>query len=340
MDTYAQLIFPHNLNELTANYRGVNYLPLFLQKKICRILPPFSAGKIVHNNSNIVGEMIVCPILENEIIQLPKQFVREKISISIKLAEKKGARIIGLGAFVRFLGEEILEDYLNCCRNNLNFGLRYSLYIAIESAKLAAARKGQDWKKNNILLVGVDSIVGEACGRLLAREVKYMNFLHTNNLNIELITKKIMYESGLSIKVSQDVDKMMNSADIVFLLSSQWEKCIKSEMFKKGAVVISVLCPLNSVRGLKSIRPDLEVINGAIVDSPVSIKKGSIICRSWSNIYDYMVEPMILAKENEYEEFKNCKGITMAQIDKISGLANKYGFSISGLCYADGSLSL
>lgn len=342
MDKYAELIFPPGIENITNNFKGVNRLPRFFQEKICRILPPFTVGNVLHDTDySITGELIACPVIESDIIHSLQEIARDKIVTGIRHAESKGVALVGLGHYTHLTGDYFFDDYINGYNVELNFGITYSAYIALECAKLLAYRCGMDWEHSNVILVGVDSLVGEACGEILAREVRYLSYFFYNNINASLFTKRIMYEYGLSVGVTNDIDKKLLESDIVFLLTSEWEKHINIEMFKKDSIVIPILCSQKNIKKLQKCRPDLKIAIKGIINTPYKILGDSWLYHSCDNIYDYMVETIILAQEKKQTlSSPGSKKITRAQIDRMRILAKEKGFVLSGICYADGAVSM
>ena len=134
-------------------------------------------------------------------IELPEEYVINKIIQTGKLAEKLGAKILGLGAFTAVVGDAGIT-----IAKNLNIpvttGNSYTVATAIEGTKKASKIMGKDLKNAEVLVIGASGSIGNVCAQMLARDCKYMTLAgrQTSKWKRSL---KILKDTGLSVKVLQ-----------------------------------------------------------------------------------------------------------------------------------------
>ena len=201
-------------------------------------------------------------------IELPEEYVINKIIQTGKLAEKLGAKILGLGAFTAVVGDAGIT-----IAKNLNIpvttGNSYTVATAIEGTKKASKIMGKDLKNAEVLVIGASGSIGNVCAQMLARDCKYMTLAGRQTSKLEKVAEKILKDTGLSVKITSNVNNAVRKADVIITVTSSMDAIIEAEDLKSGAVVCDVSRPRDVSREVAEKRDDVLIIEGGVVEYPV-----------------------------------------------------------------------
>ena len=262
-------------------------------------------------------------------LSLPQDYVLKKIIQGGRLAEKLGARILGLGAFTKVVGDAGLT-VAQQLKIPVTTGNSYTVATAIESTKMAAAVMGHDIKNANIVVLGATGAIGRVCSLMLAREARSLTLVARTVSKLEELAKKILYDTGLAVKVTSDTGKALRAADVIITVTSSVDTVIEPEDLKPGAVVCDVARPRDVSARVAELRDDVLVIEGGVVKVPGDVKFNFNFGFPPGMAYACMAETIILALENRYESFTLGRELTVEQVEEIAALAKKHGFKLGG----------
>lgn len=145
--------------------------------------------------------------------------------------------------------------------------------------------------------------------------------------------------SLLPITVSLDADTELAKADVVATATSSVNDLVKPENVKFGAVVCDLSRPANVSREIKSLRPDVLVIDGGVVEIWNRPDLGWHFGFEQGLCYACMAETMLLALEGHLEHTSIGSSIHMETLDLLQNLAEKHGFRLADLRSFDKPLS-
>lgn len=122
------------------------------------------------NGKAAYGEFILVPRRAEELKAMPRQEAVAEISQAVLVGKKRGARIVGLGAYTSVCTEgglSIRSDGMPA----LTTGNSYTAVAARELVRLAAADRGWALPMRTVAVVGSGGAIGQALCVLLAGEV-------------------------------------------------------------------------------------------------------------------------------------------------------------------------
>jgi len=128
-----------------------------------------------------------------------------------------------------------------------------------------------------------------------------------------------------------DVSRI-READAIITVTSSDAAIIMPEHLKPGAIICDVARPRDvSVRVAKE-RKDILVIEGGVVAVPGDVNFNFNFGFPEKTAYACMSETMILALEGNPDlyDFTLGKDVSVAQVEQITGLADKHGFGLAG----------
>jgi fatty aldehyde-generating acyl-ACP reductase len=332
MEKFAFVVHPITASDVSRKFPFTkNWSDGFVESLI-KFIPPFKVSHvkgIVSPYNESEGWFVGCPLTSRQMVEMPEQYVIKKIIKAGKIAERLGAKILGLGAFTSVVGDAGIT-----IAKNLNIavtsGNSYTVATALEGTRQAAKLLGLNMERANVVVLGATGSVGAACAQILAREVRYLTLVARNEAKLEKVAGQILRSTGLAVKVTANTKGALKAADIVIAVTSAVDTLIEPEDLKVGAIVCDVARPRNVSRRVVEARDDVLVIEGGVVEIPGDVDFGINFGFPPRTAYACMAETMILALEKRYENFSLGRDLTVKQIETIEQLAAKHGFRLAG----------
>jgi len=332
MNKFAFIIHPLEKEDF---YRKLKFMRRWPEAFVdaARFLPPFKVSDITGvqgPEAACEGLFVGCPLTATQILSLPEDYVLKKIIKAGKVAEKNGAKIVGLGAMTSVVGDAGLTIAKNL-DIAVTTGNSYTVGTALEGTREGARLMGHDLNKAEVLVVGATGAIGSVCAKILARDVRFLTLLARNTNRLENLAASITAETGLVPAITQNVQEAVQRADIIVAVSGAAESLIQAEDLKPGAVVCDVARPRDVSKSVAVQRPDVLVIEGGVVAVPGDVNFNFNFGFPPKTSYACMAETMILAMEGRFESFSLGRDMSVSQIDEICALAKKHGFGLGGM---------
>lgn len=326
------MIHPMDAGDVSRKFKIARFVPDRLLERAFAMLPSMKVAHISGIRSSLAeaeGWFIACPLTARLIMSLPREYVLKKIIQGGRVAEKLGAKIFGLGAFTKVVGDAgvTVAKHLNI---PVTTGNSYTVATAIESTRKAAQIMGHDLKNANVTILGATGAIGRVCALLLAGEVRNMTLAARTESKLEELAGKILYDTGLAVKITSDIRKALRSADVIITVTSSVDTVIEPEDLKPGAVVCDVARPRDVSARVAEQRDDVLVIEGGVVEIPGDVEFNLNFGFPPRTAYACMAETMILALEKRYESYTLGRELTIEQVEEINALAGKHGFKVGG----------
>lgn len=333
VDNFAFIIHPLTAKDFARKFPFTKYWSDEFIEGVIKYLPPFKVSHITGVKSafnEVEGWFVGCPLTSRQMVSLPEPYVLKKIIQAGKVAQKLGAKIVGLGAFTSIVGDAGITVAKNL-DIAVTTGNSYTVATALEGTRLAAKLMDINLERANVVVLGATGSIGAACARIMAREVRYLTLVARHEAKLEKIASQILRSTGLAVKVTANTKSALRTADVVIAVTSAIDSIIEPEDLKPGAVVCDVARPRNVSRRVAELRNDVLVIEGGIVEVPGDVNFGLNFGFPPGTAYACMAETMILALEQRYENFTLGRNLTVKQIETIHQLAQKHGFKLAGL---------
>ncbi|MCL4237887.1 MAG: shikimate dehydrogenase [Anaerolineae bacterium] len=297
-----------------------------------RFFPPVYISEIsgVHSAATgreVRGWFIACPFTPKTMLSLPVETVYRKIVACGHMAERLGARILGLGAYTSVVGDagETIARRLNI---PVTTGDAYTVSMAVAAVREAARRMGLRMDESTAAVVGATGAIGQVCAQILAREVAELILI---GRHAETLADVHAQCSGQRARVRSGTDlNAISEASLVLSVTSATTAVIEPEHLRSGAVVCDVARPRDVARRVAELRDDVLVIDGGMVEVPGPVDFGFDFGFPPGKAYACMAETMALALEGRYEDYSVGKQITLAQVEEIGAIAARHGFRLSG----------
>ncbi len=330
---FGFIVHPLSLDDAYRALRFMKGWPPGLAGRALRWLPPFKVSEITgveSGHGRTSGYFISTNLTSRQILELPRQYVLQKIIKSGRLAQKLGAKIIGLGAMTAVVGDGGITVARHL-QAGVTTGNSYTVAAALEATRKAAELMGIDLNRAEVMILGATGSIGSACAQIFAREgVNYLTLVARDQQRLENLALRILYDSGVSCKVTGELKKAARRAEVIVAVSGSAESLLEPEDLQPGAVVCDVARPRDISSRVARCRDDVLVIEGGVIEVPGDVNFNFNFGFPPRLAYACMAETMILALENRFENFSLGRELRLDKVLEIRRLAQKHGFKLAG----------
>jgi fatty aldehyde-generating acyl-ACP reductase len=262
-------------------------------------------------------------------LELPVKTVYRKIIQTGQMAERLGAKILGLGAFTSVIG----DGGITIAREldiPVTTGDAYTVSIAVEALRLAARVMEIPIENATIAVVGASGTIGRLCARMLAKDSAELHLIGRTLATLEELRQE-MLSSGAKARIytSTTMDAL-HQAQLIITVTSALHAVIQPEHLQPGCVVCDVARPRDVSTKVATARQDVLVIDGGMVEIPGNVNFHFDFGFPPSKAYACMAETMALALEGRFEDYTLGKEFSLEHVQEITTIANKHGFRLSG----------
>jgi len=333
-DSFAFIIHPIDpQRDVSRKYPALGKLPVWLIEFLSLFFPPVYISKIENiesaaNGRSLHGWFVACPLTPGLMMSLPPNVVYRKIVQTGRLAEKLGARLLGLGAFTSVVGDGGLTV---ASRLNIPVTTGDSLTIAtaVQAIEKAALIMEIPLQNATVAIVGATGAIGAVCGQLLAPQVQETLLIGRQPEKLNHTAQLVRQAGCPQVTTSTHINDL-TKAHLVITVTSAVDTVIEPRHLRQGAVVCDVARPRDVSRQVASQRPDVLVIEGGMVEVPGPVHFNFDFGFPPKMAYACMAETMALALEQRYESFTLGKDIQLSQVQTIDKIAARHGFKLGG----------
>lgn len=334
MDNFAFVIHPLNPRRDVARKYPLlaKTLPVPLIHFFSRFWPPVYLSHVTGAQSEATGKqiegwLVACPFTARQMLRMSPPAVYGKVVQAGRLAQRLGARILGLLAFTSVVGDGGMTI---AHRLGMPVTTGRSLTVALAVEALVEAGRGRGIRPDSSVtaVVGATGNIGSACAELLAPMVAELVLVGREESRLADIAVRVREAGGRTVHTSTHIGSIGDAAMILSATSAAMP-VIQPEHIKRGAVVCDVARPSDVSPRVTRERADVLVIEGGIVDVPGEVDFGFDFGLPPGKAYACMAETMILALEGRYENYSLGKRVRFEQVHEIAQLARKHGFRLS-----------
>ncbi len=294
--TYAVIVHPRDLSDISRKFPFAHFLPSRVVQTWLRYQWPCLGSCITglkgRDGNEIVGAILISPLTTEQMIRDPR-LARKRVYQTARLAEKMGARIVGLGAFTSIVTKDG-KDLQGKVEAGLTTGNAHSAAIAVQNVLNAAVLTNLSLPYATAAIVGGAGSVGSACAKLLSPLVAKLILV---DIKKEELKKVLQQLHGHPCQlVGTPCMDAVKEADIVIAVTNSPRTLITAEHLKPGAIVIDAAQPKNVSDQIPLQRRDVLVIESAIVQTPGLNCHGEKLGLAVGEALGCMSETMILAR--------------------------------------------
>ncbi len=345
MDSFAFIIHPIDPKRDVS--RKFPLLGKFLNEKqinfFSTFFPPVYISEIKGIRSEATGKQVkgwflACPYTPTRMMELPEKQVYNKIVQTGRMAEKLGAKILGLGAFTSVVGDAgvTIANHLDI---PVTTGDSYTVAVAVKAVVRAAAEMRIPVGSATAAVVGATGAIGRVCADLLADKVAELYLVGRDRQKVETVAREIAARHPRANVIPTLDVNVLKQAKLILSVTSDTEVIIHSEHLQPGSVICDVSRPRDVSPEVAATRPDILVIDGGVVDVPGLVNFNFDFGFPPGKAYACMAETIALALEGRFEDYTLGKQISHRQVEEIDTIASKHGFKLSGFRSFERSIS-
>lgn len=279
------------------------------------------------NNIEIKGRAIFCPLTAKQIVSNRKLRFK-KVFASIKMAEKLGAKIVGLGGFTSIATNDGLSLLNSKIKTSLTTGNAYSAVVAVQNLFKIFSIAQQNIKNQTVAIVGAAGSVGSGCAKYIGIKAKQLILVDINMTELKnLVNKLKVSNTTISIIYGSSIDLVKDADGIIVATSAPYE-IISSGVLKNNAIIVDAAQPHNVAKKAIAERPDIIVIDSAIVKVKGLKTNFDYGYYGTDEIMGCMGELLILSWIGHYSHFSLGK-VSIEQMDFLWELSQKIGIQLA-----------
>jgi predicted amino acid dehydrogenase len=340
MDRFAFVLHP-----LTVDYIGNH--PLFgwtrsLPRRGLEIVAAYMPGRCVGTfkgarsaatGKPVDGLIYALGATPRQMLTRAPEFTYRRLDQAVKDAAGRGAKIVGLGAFTKVVGD---AGVTVAKRAPIPVTTGNSLTIAatLETAKLTAKRMGwRDLARGKAMIVGATGSIGSVCSRLLAAAVKDVVLVSIEPERLAALKRKILDETpDATVETDVTTDRWLGKCDLIVTATSAFgQRVLDVSQCKPGAVILDVALPPDISAEEAAVRPDVMVVESGEIMLPGPARFSFDIGLPPGVAYACLAEAALLTMEGRYECFTLGRDIQPSRVKEIYRLFRKHGLKIAPL---------
>lgn len=329
MKTFAFLIHPLNTAQILTYWPLTRFLPgslrkAFIKHQNFKVLP---LKKIVSSqNKEIQGYLIVCPLLPDEILQLDEETLLGKIIDAGFVAERLGAKIMGIGGYLAITADKkpMIHKHLKV---PITSGSAFTAWSIFQTVFLTAQQRKINLKDKTIAIVGPLNAVGSLCAQEFSEHAAKVILTGDWKEKLQQFSKTLKQLDLANIEIEPDVRKAVREADIVINTQTDTINLFSISDMKPKGIIHDASIFQNLSRNAK-LRKDITLIETSTIKLPFAEHTGfdlipdNAFCAS-------MAETILLALEEKFVTYSLGESRNSDKLEEIANIAVRHGFEIN-----------
>jgi predicted amino acid dehydrogenase len=340
VNRFAFVIHPLNVSFIHKHpaFRWTRHFPDRLVERVSAHCPPMHVSTIRGAQSpstgqRVEGHLIALGATPREMMRRSERFTYVRLHRAARMAERKGARIMGLGAFTSVVGDAGVTvakeaDIAITSGNSL------TVAATLEAAKQAVLKMGApDLASGKAMVVGATGSIGAVCARLLAQAIFDVVLVSIEPERLIDLKRLIRAETPAArITIGTRTEGLIDRCDLIVTATSAFgQRVIDISRCKPGAVICDVARPPDISDAEAALRPDVLVIESGEVLIPGDVNLGYDIGLPGNTSYACLAETALLAMEGRFEDYTLGRDIEIDRVKEIYHLFRKHDFRLAGL---------
>ena len=259
------------------------------------------------------------PATPKMLLTTPVEKVYDSLSQICTLALKRGAKLIGLGAYTKIVGDAGVTVNQRS-PIPVTTGNTLSAAATLWAASFGIEKMGMVHKKDGrfdrtCMVIGATGSIGKICAKVLANQWKKIVVVAPRPYKVlELVAFLKAFAPEAEIIGTTDPNKYSGESDlIVTSTSAQGEKVIDIDLIKPGCVVCDVSRPFDISLEDAAKRRDILIIASGEVELPGNVKIDKTIGLEGETVYACLAETALLTMEGLLESFSIVKRAVSAR---------------------------
>jgi predicted amino acid dehydrogenase len=332
---FAFIVHPRYTKDVYREFPLFKKLPENLVTKLVNKLPPLIVSQITglrsqDNNLEIKGCMISINLFPEEMLN-NRELAIKKIIKSIKIAQRKGVRIVGLGGLTSSVtrgGLDLIDDIHNV---HITTGHAYTAYNVVSILKIGLDKLQIALNKISVAIVGAAGSIGSSCAQILARDgIKRLLLIDIERklerINNLLLPKLKELNRNLEILISNDL-YLLKQEYFIITATNAPGALIRNDHLSSGTIILDDAQP-SDIHPEILDREDVIVIEAGLVHTPGIKTHFNFGFKDRYDNYSCLAEILVLASL-DYKKHFVIHRADLEAIDKIKEWSKNLGFKPS-----------
>lgn len=336
---FAFVIHPLKTNHIynDARFAFARYLPQRLVEWAAAFAPPIYLSRMrgirsMTTGKQVEGILLTLGATPREMMRRRPAFTYRRLIRAARMAERMGAKIMGLGAFTSVVGDAGIT-VAQKCEIGITTGNSLTVAATLEAAKRAVVLMGGRPDQGRAVVIGATGSIGSVCARLLALAIRDVVLVAPRPERLLALKKMIEREvPEARITIATRPDAYLGDADLIVTTTNALTgRVINIDRLKPGAVVCDVARPPDVRAEDAARRPDVLVIESGEILLPGEPDLGFDIGLPPGTVYACLAETVLLAMEGWCEDYTLGRNIEIERVKEMYRLMKKHGMDLAGL---------
>lgn len=326
-----------------------------LQSQVERLAakaPGFIWGEVRNIISDKTGETVNGLIYT--LSATPKMLREEPAEVTYRKIERicydahsRGAKIIGLGAYTKIVGDagatiNRLSPIPVTTGNSLSASATlWALKEAIAKMDLLQKIPGTLRLDGTAMVIGATGSIGAVSARLLALIMRRLVLVAPRMVRLKELQAEIQQLAPhCEVIVTTNADEYAHEADAIVTATSSFdEKIISIDKVKPGCVICDCSRPLDFTLEDAMRRPDVLIIESGEVILPGPVSQTCDLALPPGVFYACLAETAVLAMEKKFESFTLGRDIDWEKVRSIYKMSRSHGVELAAIRGHNGLIS-
>ncbi len=290
-------------------------------------------GRSPATGQEIEGLIYALGATPRQMLSRAPEFTYSRIGRAIRDAAARGARIAGLGAFTKVVGDAGIT-VAQRAPIPVTTGNSLTIAATLETAKLTAKRMGwRDLARGRAMIVGATGSIGSVCSRLLAAAVHDVVLVSIEPDRLAALKRTILADTpDARVELDTTTTRRVGDCDLIVTATSAFgQRVLDVSQCKPGAVILDVALPPDISAEEAAVRPDVLVVESGEVVIPGPVRFSFDIGLPPGVAYACLAEAALLAMEERFECFTLGRDVAPERVKEIYRLFRRHGFRIAPL---------
>lgn len=306
--------------------------------------PPFVYGHIKHiisesNGKEINGIIYALPATPKVLKNSDPEVIYRKIESICYDAANRGAKMIGLGAYTKIVGDQGITINQNSpipvtTGNSLSASATlWALADVVQKMHLLKQDANTGYVDGMAMVIGATGSIGKVSAKLLSMIFKRLCLVAPRLNRLEELRQEIQQMSpNCEVIITTDANELAADADVLVTATSAFDHKIVDVMrLKPGAVVCDCSRPLDfDIEDAKQ-RPDVLIIESGEVVLPGPVEMNFDMGLPGNTVYACLAETALLTLEGQYEPFTMGRDIEWHKVKQIYQMAKRHGVKLAAI---------
>lgn len=312
--------------------------------------PGFYYGKIpgirsIKSGKTVDGLIYAVTETPKKLMSKDPEKVYKKLIRLSELAKNQGAKIIGLGAYTKIVGDAGVSvnkrspipvttgNSLSACST------LWAAKYAVDKMNLVKKEDGRYLGK--AVVIGATGSIGAVCSKFLADTWSEVTIMAPRAYKLIELKEEITKEFPNSkVSVSTKADEAILNADLIITSTSgMGKKILDIKRVKPGAIICDVSRPFDITEKEAMSRPDVMVVASGEVLLPGVNEIKIDLGLEGAMVYACLAETALLALEGRYEPFTLSRRIDYHKVVEIDRMAKDHGVKLATIMGHNGIIT-